>query len=113
MSSNGGFATALQCQNTTTTATTLNVDYSPNVVANGFQPTNVASEALPAGGVVTIFQAGRDGFGPGNFSGSSAEGRYVGSATITAGQPIVCVVNQQALPGATGDTFLTYNAINF
>jgi hypothetical protein len=113
MSSNAGFVTSIQCQNTTGTAGTLDITYAPNVVDNGFQPTNVVDEALPANGSATIFQANRNDFGPGNLTAGDAEGRYVGSGTISADVPIVCVVNQQALPGTNGDTFLTYNAINY
>jgi hypothetical protein len=115
MSDNGGFATAIQCLNTTDTSGTLDVTYSENVVGNGFQPENITGEALPAraDGAVTIFQAERNGFGSGFTSGTGSPTRYVGSATITATQPVVCVVNQQSFPATTGDTFLTYNGINF
>jgi hypothetical protein len=84
-------------------------------VGNGFQPENITGEALPAraDGAVTIFQAERNGFGSGFTSGTGSPTRYVGSATITATQPVVCVVNQQSFPATTGDTFLTYNGINF
>jgi len=84
-------------------------------VPNGFEPSDITGETLPAraDGAVTIFQAGRDGFGSGFTSGTGSETRYVGSATISANQPIVCVVNQQSFPASTGDTFLTYNGINF
>lgn len=112
MSDNGGFFTSINCQNTTGNNTTISVAFTPNTVANGFQPTDVTNEPLDGDGTFVRIQANQDGFGTGTGVGASPT-RYIGGATITAGEPIVCVINQVSLPGTGGDSFLTYNGINF
>jgi hypothetical protein len=111
MSNNGGFYTSINCQNTTSTDTTISITYTENAQDNGFQPTDVTGEELLGDGSFVRSQAVVDNFGSGTESGG--EKRYVGGATIEAGQPIVCVINQQSFPATAGDTFLTYNGINF
>jgi hypothetical protein len=106
MSNNGGYFTGLQCANPGAAAVTIKVDYSPNA-AGTFNPVDIASKSIPAGGSVTIIQSG-------NAEGTNwGTNRYVGGATITAtGGNIACIVNQ--LSGvATGDQFLTYDGTNF
>jgi hypothetical protein len=72
----------------------------------------VTNEPLDGDGTFVRIQANQDGFGTGTGTGASPT-RYIGGATITAGEPIVCVINQVSLPGTGGDSFLTYNGINF
>jgi len=105
MSQNGslGLFTAFQVQNTSASAVTVNVTYSPNV-AGTFVPANVTGLAIPAGSSRTVFQLG-----------TGWTGRYVGGATITAtGGNIAVIVNEAATSGALlGDIQATYNGINF
>jgi len=106
MSNNGGYFTGLQCANPGAAAVTIKIDYSPNT-AGAFNPVDIASKSVPAGGSVTVLQTG-------NAEGTNwGANRYVGGATVTStGGNIACIVNQLS-GAATGDQFLTYDATNF
>ena len=94
-----GFTSSITCQNIGNAATTMMVKYS-----NIATPFTTAS--VPSGKPVEILQSlSTQGLTPG----------YVGSATITADQPIVCIVNQDLMHGPNAankqDQQYAYNAI--
>jgi len=94
MANNNGFYTGVQVQNTGTASTNVTLDYSPNNVSGGNNPTD-ETFTLAAGASKTILQAGAP---PGNGSVNNwgTVGKYVGAATVTNnnGQPMVAIVNQ-------------------
>lgn len=102
MANNGGFYTGIQCQNAGSSSATLTFDYSNNT-AGSFNPAD-ETKTVAAGASVTVLQNG----------GAWGSNRYVGSATITSSgsNNIACIVNELNA-GASGDQFLTYNAINY
>jgi hypothetical protein len=88
-----GYSTSITCQNVGTASTTITVNYS-----------NGASEArtVAANNTALFFQPSTPGL-PNGFNGS---------AVITAGRHIVCVVNQNQLSNTNSqDKLLAYNAI--
>jgi hypothetical protein len=101
MSNNGGYITSVQCQNAGAAPATVTVTYSANTVGGGTPAPDTRTVA--PGANVTIFQAPT--------VDPKWEARYIGSATITATQPVACLVNE--LGPSSGDTLLTYNAINY
>ena len=65
--------------------------------------------SLDAGETKTLIQAGA----PGPFSGNNdwaSAGQYIGSAQVTANNPIIAIVNYVGPSG--GDQFSTYNGFN-
>jgi len=90
----GGYSTSITCQNVGTSGTTITATYS--------QPGVSESRTVGTGGTALFFQPNTVGLPDG----------FNGSAVITAGQPIVCVVNQNQLSNPnTVDRLLAYNAI--
>lgn len=88
-----GYSTSITCQNVGTAGTTITVNYS-----------NGASEArtVAANGTALFYQPNTAGL-PNGFNGS---------AVITAGRPIVCVVNENQISNPSSqDWLLAYNAI--
>jgi hypothetical protein len=101
MSNNGGYFTSLQCQNAGGSTTTVTITYSPNTVGAGTPAPDTMT--LAPGANATVFQAGNAKFA----------GRYIGAATISSSsEKIACITNQLNLTAA-GDTFLTYDGINY
>lgn len=96
MNNNSGYFTGIQCQNLGSASATITVDYIGTDAAN-----DVAS-GVAAGNSVTFFQN----------TAKFGTGKYIGSGTITSDQPVACLVNQVSLIGS-GDSFLTYNGINY
>jgi hypothetical protein len=84
-----GFNSAFQCQNVTTSNTTINVTYSDGVLA---------SKPALAGQSALFVQS------------SEAHASWSGAATVTAGQNIVCIVNEEG-PNGIGDNAMSYNGI--
>jgi hypothetical protein len=87
MANNGGYYTGFQVQNVGTGSATVTVDYGTNI-AGSFTPTSETTTLAPNASY-TFLQAG----------GQWTE-KYVGSATISATQDVVAIVNQVNL-GAT------------
>lgn len=87
-----GFSTSITCQNVGTKTTTIKVTYS-----NGVKEQQSAGKNKTA----LFYQPNVSGL-PSGFNGS---------AVITAGQPIVCVVNEAGSSASAVDQLLAYNAI--
>jgi hypothetical protein len=87
-----GFSTSITCQNVGTKSTTIKVTYSNGVKEQ--KSTGKNKTAL-------FYQPSVAGL-PSGFNGS---------AIITAGQPIVCVVNEAGSSSSAVDQLLAYNAI--
>lgn len=78
-----GFSSSVTCQNIGSAATTMSVSYSTT-------GTSFTTPSVNSGSTALMYQpAATQGLPSG----------YIGSATITASQPIVCVVNQDLLHG--------------
>jgi uncharacterized protein (DUF2141 family) len=113
MANNSNFFTGVQCQSTVETSNAYTLDYGVNTADNSPSPTlDPASATGSLGGddpiAVNILQAGGD-FGAGSAGGTEAASpRYIGNGTMTAADPVACVVNQVLLSGANKDFFLTY-----
>jgi len=105
MTRNGNYSTAIQCQNAGTAPTTITVTYSANTAPGGSGTPAADTATIQPGASATIFQAGND---------PKWGARYIGGATITAtgNVPIGCLVNELNT-GGSGDSFLTYTAINY
>jgi hypothetical protein len=84
MQNNGGFYTGIQVQNAGTTTTTVTIDFSSDTSGEGTVLGDLVFDLGP-GASATNLQSGTE--------------RYIGSAMITADQPLVAIVNQ-VLPGA-------------
>lgn len=85
-----GFNSAFQCQNVSGTDTTITVAYSDGVPAS--KPALAGKSAL--------FVQSSEAHAPG----------WSGAATVTAGQNIVCIVNEEG-PNGIGDNAMSYNGI--
>jgi hypothetical protein len=85
-----GFNSAFQCQNVSGTDTTITVAYSDGVPAS--KPALAGTSAL----FVQSAEAHAAG--------------WSGAATVTAGQNIVCIVNEEG-PNGIGDNSMSYNGI--
>jgi len=96
------YNSSVTCQNVGTAATTMTINYASG--ASG--PTT--SPNIPIGGTHLFYQLTDPNL-------SAAPPNYISSATITAGQPIVCVVNQDRneAPQVTQvmDLLAAYNGI--
>jgi hypothetical protein len=101
MANNSGFYTGYQIQNVGASSTTATIDYGTNLVG-AYNPAN-DSCVLAAGESCTLIQNG------GAWTGNS----YVGSATVTASQNLVVIVNQVSLGGGGAGPFGTaYEGFN-
>jgi hypothetical protein len=87
MSNNNGYYTGFQVQNVGTSATTVTVSYGSNL-AGSFAPVDETATLQPNESK-TFFQN----------AGQFLTPRYIGSATITASEPIVAIVNQVKMTG--------------
>jgi len=96
MAKNNGFYTGYQIQNVGGGSTTATISYSPNQVNNGFNPSNDSCSGLSAGESCTLIQ-----------NGGQWTQQYIGSATVTASQPLVVIVNQVSLGGGGAGPFGT------
>jgi hypothetical protein len=105
---NSGFLTGIQIQ-ALQDGTNVTIDYSTNTGSGSLtEPVN-DTFTLNAGGSKTLIQAGA----PGPLSGLNnwaTAGQYVGSATVTANNPVIAIVNFNG--PASGDTFFTYTGFN-
>jgi len=103
---NSGFWSSINVMNVGTAASTVTVDFGPNVCAGcTFAPADETA-VLDPGGSHNFLQAG----------GQWGSHRYVGSAMITAdgapnGHAIVAAINQISTT-RSGDTLSTYNGFN-
>lgn len=92
------YNSSVTCQNVGVAATVMTIDYS------GVGP-NTVSGSIPVNGTFLFYQPGE---------AQLADG-YIGSATITASQPIVCVANQDLneppLDTSNQDQLYAYNGI--
>ncbi len=97
-----GYNSAVNCQNLGGSPTTMTIQYAPPYNGGG----NTTSGSIPPNGVAFFYQP----------TDSAINDGYNGSATITASQPIVCVVNQDQneAPNATvvKDQLNAYEAFN-
>ncbi len=107
MKGNYGWYTSFQIQNTsTTTAATGTINYVAGPGSDAGKVGPSIPFTIPAGSSITKIQmAGNSSDDLGIFT------RFVGSATITADQPIVTVVNEQQ-SGGTADVAMCYNGLN-
>jgi hypothetical protein len=94
MANNNGFYTGIQVQNVGDTPTTVTVDYTPNTVAGGSDPSDETFDLAP-GASKTIIQNGAPPAN-GSVNNWNVIGRYIGGAMITnsGNQPLVAIVNQ-------------------
>jgi hypothetical protein len=96
-----GYDSSVTCQNIGTLPTNISIAYASG--QNGTIGTNVPASGTAS--LVQLFDSALGGVG----------GNYISSATITASQPIVCVVNQDQIVGAgattSKDVLQSYNAI--
>jgi hypothetical protein len=97
MSNNSGYFTGVQCQNLGNANANITITYS----GPGAPAADVVSNVAPGNSATVLQNTAKFG-----------SARFVGSATVTANQNIACLVNQVAL-GTAGDSFLTYNGINY
>jgi hypothetical protein len=102
MANNSGYFTGIQVMNVGSGATTITVDYGPNI-AGAYNPPNETATLQPG-----------DSFNSIQSSGGWGTNRYVGSLTVSAstGGEVVMIVNQ-LWPAAPGDQFLTYDGFNY
>jgi len=89
MANNSGYYTGMQIQNVGGGATTATVDYGTNLVG-GFAPANDTCNLAP-GEACTLIQSG------GQWAGNA----FVGSASVTASEDLVVIVNQVSLGSPT------------
>ncbi len=104
MAQNSGFFSGIQIQNTGSGTTTIDVDYSPNQVANGFEPANQGCANVPVGGTCTLIT-----------NGGQWTQQYIGSATITSSpaENMVVIVNTVKTTGAKkGASYEAFNPAN-
>jgi hypothetical protein len=92
MANNSGFFTGISVQNVGNAATSATIDYGPN--NNGTLDPTDDTVSLAVGGSANVLQSG----------GQWGSNRYVGSARITASQPLVVVVNQLRIAGVSFGT---------
>lgn len=85
MANNSSYYTGMQIQNVGGSATTATVNYGTNLVG-GFAPTDDTCLLQPGESCTLIQQSGQ-------WTGNA----YVGSATVTASQNLVVIVNQASL----------------
>ena len=114
IANNFGDFTGIQVQNVGSASTTVTMTYGPNTITTASDPnacgTPVAKTAtVAAGSSFTFIQSG-NGAAADGFDSQFATCRYVGSATVTAGDKIVAIVNQIA--SSNNDQLFTYNAFN-
>jgi hypothetical protein len=95
---NAGFFSGLSIQNLGATPTTITVDYGPNTRGT-FQPTD--KTLTLAAGATAAFNTAAE------FGGNTAAQRFVGSAKVTAANPLVGVVNQ--LGAISGSSYEAFN----
>jgi len=98
MSNNSGYYTGFQVQNVGSSATTVNITYGANL-AGSFAPA-AESATLQPNESATFIQN----------TGQWATPTYVGSATITASEPVVAIVNQVKMTGVVVGT--AYNGFD-
>jgi len=98
MSNNSGYYTGFQVQNVGTANTTITIHYGPNL-AGTFAPVDETATLNP-NEAKTFLQN----------TGQFATQKYVGSATITASQPIVAICNQVKMTGVVLGT--AYNGFD-
>jgi len=98
MSNNSGFYTGYQVQNVGSAATTVTINYGANI-AGTFSPADDTA-TLDPGESMTFLQN----------TGQFATDKYVGSATITASEPVVAIVNQVSLGAVALGT--AYNGVD-
>ena len=99
MANNSGFFTGISVQNVGSAATTVTIDYGPNT-AGTFDPANETFTLQPGEGRPVLQ------------SGAAWTSRYVGSATVTADQPLVAVVNQLRTGAQVGTAYEGFNPTN-
>jgi hypothetical protein len=92
MANNSGYYTGIQVQNVGTASTTCTIDYGANI-GGTFAPVDDTA-TLAANESATFIQA----------SGQWGSNKYIGSATITCGEPAVAIVNQVKLTGVAVGT---------
>jgi len=97
MANNSGYYTGIQIQNVSPGVANVTIAYGANI-AGGFVPTN-ESATLQSNESKTFIQ-----------QGGQWTGKYVGSATVTADQDIVAIVNQVKMTGTVQGT--SYNGFN-
>jgi hypothetical protein len=98
MSNNSGYYTGFQVQNVGSSATTVNISYGANL-AGSFAP-SAETKTLQPNESATLIQN----------SGQFATATYVGSANLSASQPIVAICNQVKLTGVVLGT--AYNGFD-
>jgi hypothetical protein len=96
---NAGFFSGLSIQNLGATPTTITVDYGPNTRGT-FQPTDQTFTNVAAGATIAFNTAAA-------FGGNTTAQRFVGSAKVTAANPLVGVVNQ--LGAISGSSYEAFN----
>jgi hypothetical protein len=96
---NAGFFSGLSLQNVGNAPTTITVTYGPNTRGT-FQPQTQTFPNIAAGQTVAFNTAAA-------FGGNTLGQRFVGSATATASQPLVGVVNQ--LGTISGSSYEAFN----
>lgn len=102
MANNSGFFTSLNIQNAGGSTTTVTVDYTPNQVANGFEPANSTCSNLAPGASCNVLQ-----------TGGQWTQQYIGAATVTASEDLVVIVNSVRLSGgATGPFGASYEGFD-
>jgi hypothetical protein len=98
MANNGGYFTGYQVQNVGAASATVTIDYGQNI-AGTFAPTDDTVTLAPNESA-TFIQNG----------GKWAGNKFVGSATVSSGQPVVAIVNQVGAAAAAVGT--AYNGFN-
>jgi hypothetical protein len=96
---NAGFFSGLSIQNLGGTPTTITVTYGPNTKGT-FQPQNQTFTNVAAGSTIAFNTAAA-------FGGNTTAQRFVGSAKVTATNPLVGVVNQ--LGAISGSSYEAFN----
>jgi hypothetical protein len=97
------YNSSVVCQNIGTAAATMSISYA----GIGASTTPTVSSSIPVGGTHQFYQ-------PNDPALAAVPTNWIGSATITSAQPIVCVVNQDVLPQyatVVQDSLYSYNAI--
>jgi hypothetical protein len=97
------YNSSVVCQNIGSASATMSIRYT----GPGASTTPTVSGNIPVGGTHQFYQ-------PNDPALASVGPNWIGSATITSAQPIVCVVNQDVLPQyatVVQDSLYSYNAI--
>lgn len=109
VANNNGYLTGFQIM-ALEDDTDITIDYTTNTGTGSLEePVNDSKDGVDQFETWTIIQTGNDPVLSGNNDWTTA-GQYIGSARVTANNPIIAIINYTGPSG--GDNFSTYNGFN-